>query len=146
MPTKLIMRRGQYGLLPADTAQQEAFDDLPWHVDLTVEVKRPRFGKHHRLLFALLKRTVENTDDFPSTDILLTWIKIKTGHVEMVIWEDGKTVYVPKSINFASMDQESFRKFFDRAIDAIVQKYGWDRPALLGEIESATGLRWREAA
>lgn len=146
MTTKIIMRRGQYGLLPADTAQQEAFDDLPWHVDLAVEVKRPRHPQHHRLFFSLLNLTVHNTDDFPTVDLLLTWLKIKLGHVETIIWESGKTYYVPKSINFASMDQESFRKFFDRALDAIVQKYGWDRPGLLDEIENATGIHWREAA
>ena len=144
MAHRLAMQRIGDRLCPADDIQREEFQKIPMNDNVMVEIKKARHPQHHRLFFALLNLTIHNTEDFPSVDLLLTWLKIKLGHVETVIWEEGKTYYVPKSISFTSMDQMEFREFFDRAIDVIVQKYGWDRPALLQEIQNATGIHWKE--
>ena len=151
MTIKLVMYRDRreplgFCLLASDDLQEEQLQKIPPGQELIVEIKQPRNPNHHRLFFALLNITQHQTDDFPSTDMLLTWLKIKLGHVDVMIWDEGKTYYVPKSISFASMDQDSFREFFDRALDVIVQRYGFDRPALLKEIEQATGLHWSNAA
>ena len=146
MTIKLVMRRSGFWLIPTDGIQEKCLHRLKQGKEVEVEIKQPRNPQHHRLFFALLNITQHQTEDFPSTDMLLTWLKIKLGHVDVMIWDEGKTYYVPKSISFASMDQDSFRDFFDRALDVIVQRYGFDRPALLKEIEQATGLHWSEAA
>jgi hypothetical protein len=36
---------------------------------------------------------------------------------------NGKIVYVPKSINFASMDQTEFEKFYSRCIDTAIKYF-----------------------
>ena len=153
MATKLIMHmRPDGSLVPADEVQAEALDNHARDVDYQVELKRPRSPAHHRLFFALLSCVIDNDDDLSemtradATDFLLFWLKVRLGYVDRYVFETGKVYYKPRSIAFASMAQDDFREFFDRALDAIVKRYGYDRPALLDEIEGATGLRWREAA
>jgi hypothetical protein len=36
---------------------------------------------------------------------------------------DGKPVYVPKSIDFASMDDVEFGSFYRRCVDAVYSQY-----------------------
>ena len=146
MSTRLIMRRIGDRLAPVDDIQREELQKIANGQDLIVETKRARNPKQHRLYFALLKITLDNCDDFKTTEMLLTWLKVKLEYVDTMIMPTGETVFVPKSIAFANMDQTLFAEFFDRSIDVIVHRYGFDRPALLAEIESATGLHWSEAA
>lgn len=142
MPLALVMRRVGEVLVPMDELQAEKLLRLSPDKEVTVEVKQSRNPGHHRLLFALLNKVVENTEDFDDVKHLSRWIKIALGHVETMIGPDGKVYYMPKSISFAAMGQEKFNPFFNRALDLMVARYGFDRPALLAEIESITGLRW----
>lgn len=75
------------------------------HADLT----KPRNPKHHRLVFALLQKVLENMDGLQTIEQLLTIIKIKLGRVDTLVdASSGKAYYVPQSIAFASMDQTEF--------------------------------------
>ena len=46
----------------------------------------------------------------------------------------GDIVYIPKSINFASMGQDTFNEFYSRAIDIALRDFMPD--ATEGEIEA----------
>ena len=147
MKCELIARRragilGEQGLFPVDEVQAETMQRLGLDKDVLIHARQPRNPKFHRLAFALFQITVANTEVFQNIDALLRWLKIKLGHVETIIGEDGKVYYELKSIAFASMSEPEFRSFFDGAMDLIVQKFGFDRPTLLNEIEGLTGLRW----
>lgn len=73
------------------------------------ELTKPRNPKHHRLVFALLKKVLDNQDGLQTIDQLLTIIKIKLGRVDTVVdAASGRAYYVPQSIAFASMDQGEF--------------------------------------
>lgn len=146
LSARLILRRVGDRLAPRDDIQRELLQAVPADRDGEWIGRYSRHPNHHRLFFALLKLTLDNTDDFTSMDMLLTWLKVKLAYVDVLMTGEGKTVYLPKSISFASCDQVTFREFFDRSIDVIVQRYGFERPALLAEIESVTGLRWSEPA
>lgn len=75
------------------------------HADLT----KPRNPRHHRLVFALLQKVLENMDGLQTIEQLLTIIKIKLGRVDTLVdASSGKAYYVPQSIAFASMDQTEF--------------------------------------
>jgi len=76
----------------------------------------PRNIRHHRLLFALLRRVSESGAWQGDEDTLLDWLKIGTHLVRTVVGPDGKVYYVPQSIAFESMSQDRFRAWFDRAI------------------------------
>jgi len=83
------------------------------------DVHVPRSPRHHRMLFALMKRCIDGGAWEGSTDTLLDWIKYATGNVRTTVDHNGQVHYAPASIAFASMDQAGFREFFDRAVAAV---------------------------
>uniref|UniRef100_A0A2A4YRF2 Uncharacterized protein n=1 Tax=OCS116 cluster bacterium TaxID=2030921 RepID=A0A2A4YRF2_9PROT len=77
-----------------------------------IELKVQRNVGQHKLLFALLKFVVNQSDKYTSVEELLVSLKIATGRVKTIIGHDGKTYFVSESISFALMDQVKFRRFF----------------------------------
>jgi hypothetical protein len=122
--TKAVMRKRGASLVIVDEEGLEALRTVPDGRDVMVEFKRSRNPRHHRLLFALLNLCVERLDAFPTTDLALTALKIGCGHFDAFIdKESGRSFYVPRSISFAAMDQTSFAKFFDDAIQLIATRW-----------------------
>lgn len=84
----------------------------------------PRSLKFHRLFFALLTIVYEAQEEprlFPTAESLLECLKIALGHVREMKDLEGNIHFIPKSIDFASMSQEEFSEFFDRAVDVILK-------------------------
>ncbi len=89
---------------------------------LRIEASSPRNGKHHRKLFALLKLVAENSEIYDTTEKALVAIKLVSGHFETAIHpETGEVIQITKTINYESMDQEEFDKFYSAAIDGVLQ-------------------------
>lgn len=83
----------------------------------------PRNIQHHKKFFAILKTVVDNCNDFPNTEVLLSYLKIKCGHAYIV--KTKKEVYqFPKSINFNKMNQATFDTFYDRALHILSEYLG----------------------
>ena len=61
--------------------------------------------------------------------------------MDETVWHDGQVWFKTKSISFAAMGQDQFRKFFTDVLDAIVSEVieGMDRDALLSEISAMLG-------
>ena len=114
-----------------------------------ITLRRPRNVKHHRLFFALISlcwEQMDNRDDYPTPEDLLTEIKIVTGHyTKRFVNLDGKryTVLTPKSISFAAMEQPAFEEFFERCCLWIVANVlpGVTQEELRTEIEVMVGIR-----
>ena len=70
-------------------------------------------------MFALINFVLDATDQFPTAARMLTWLKIRIGHYEEHLEADGRLVYVPRSISFASMPQDAFEVFYRDALEAI---------------------------
>jgi len=104
-----------------------------------VKMHTPRNPRHHRLFFALMNEVIEGGGWDGSTNTLLVWVKVATGHVETFISPTGKTVYTPKSISFGSMPQNEFAPFFDAAIREVCKRLlsGASEAALRQRIEQA---------
>lgn len=113
---RILCRRTVSGLQPLDDQATEELRRVQIGKPVYVEVKAARNPRQHRLLFALLKAVTDNTELFPSVDAALTAMKIGTGLVDTMITEDGKTVYIPRSIAFANMTQAEFDPWFQDAI------------------------------
>lgn len=88
------------------------------------ELTKPRNPKHHRLVFALLKRILDNQDGLQTIPQLLTVLKIKLGWVETIVdAATGRAYYVPESIAFASMDQGEFSVFWRDLCRLVARDY-----------------------
>jgi hypothetical protein len=88
------------------------------------ELSKPRYPKHHRLVFATLRKVVDNLDT-PMTEYqLLSILKIKMGRVETFIDSaSGKVYYIPESIAFDAMEQGAFSEFHRDLCRIITRDY-----------------------
>lgn len=143
--SRVFVKRGN-ALVPGDADAAAGFAKMKEGAGYLVSVSRPRNLMHHRKLFALLNLVQDNTDRWPTVDTLLDDLKISTGLFETRINAvTGIPYVVAKSISFASMTQDEFEQWFDRAVGLISkQVLEMDRDYLLAEI--ADVLAGRRAA
>ena len=75
----------------------------------------------HRLLFALIKICRDNTPVEPplTTRAVLQFLKLRTGHVDVVKLDSGEVVLFPASIAFENMPHRSFRTLVPKAVDVM---------------------------
>jgi hypothetical protein len=136
-------------LRPVDPVGEDAIAKIKHGEIVAVDLIRPRNGKFHRLFMGgLLALIYENTDGrFKSIDHLLTVVKIGIGHADLITLKDGTERWHPRSISFAKMDEDSFRAFFNRAVDYIIANIlPVDKPDLEREVYERVGIDWRIAA
>ena len=129
-----VKRKG--ALVPGDADAWAAFAKMKEEAAYLVNLNRPRNISHHRKLFALLGLVQDHSDKWPTVETLLDDLKISTGLFETRINAvTGIPYVVAKSISFASMAQEEFEQWFDRAVDLICkQVLDMSRDDLLAEI------------
>lgn len=127
MATMFMQRKGD-GLFPASALEASQVEGLPVGVPLRVEVKRPRSGKHHRLMWAIFSAAADALNNGPASDggewdaeRVCDVCKVGAGYA----WKRRATAYEceangvphgswvmsPASISFKSMDETEFRKF-----------------------------------
>lgn len=137
----IIMRRKAAKLEPVTEVDRELLLEIPEGADLTVRVSRSRSPRQHRLFWALLQIVVDNHDYYKRPEQLLEWLKVRLGYVEETVWHDGQVWFRTKSISFASMGQDQFRKFFTESLDVITAEVieGIDREAILTEMSMMLG-------
>lgn len=70
--------------------------------------RMPRSPKHHRFVFARLQALFERQESFGDLDHLLTFLKVGAGWVDFMPGPDGQLVAVPKSIDWANLDEQGF--------------------------------------
>lgn len=135
-----FIRRGNC-LVPADFVAEEWLHTIPEGKEVLIDWRKPRHPENHRHLFAILRLAVEQLDDYADTESLLDALKIACGHVRPVMKANGDMIFLPKSINFASMGEEQFKRFKDRALYVLSRILGFDATTLLPEIEARNAAR-----
>lgn len=131
---KIVCRKVGRSLVPVDDEGHDALAKVKDGRDVKVEFTLSRNLRHHRLAFAIfnfMKMHCPNMEK-RSTEQIKTMVKLATGFVETYIDVDtGKTVCVPRSIAYESMDQLEFNAFFDAAVNVIVNR--WMAPGTTSE-------------
>ena len=117
--TDIFLKRTISGMAPLD------LDDMPksWRVGDTLlcTVRKPRNIKLHRKAFALLKLVWPHTE-YPNMEILRKSMTIGAGFVDPLVNPlTGEVSLVPKSWEFASMDEEEFNELYSRLIDVALK-------------------------
>lgn len=135
MATVWLQRRGQ-ALIPASAAEAAQVEALPEGAALRCEVKQPRNGKHHRLMWLLFTAVANALNDGPApsakpwtAEDVADAVKIATGHAEKRLASGrecraldvprGAYVIRPASISYGAMDEAAFRVFAQAACDFI---------------------------
>jgi len=142
MAETIYVRRRGNKLEPCSLVDEEALNELPEGKDLSATIARTRSTKQHRFFWALLQKICENHETYRRPEQLLLWLKVKLGYVEQVRFHDDQVWWVPQSISFNAMGQDEFKKFFDAALDVIVEEVIPDinQYELLHEVEKMIGF------
>jgi hypothetical protein len=80
------------------------------------EMVFPRSGPFHRRHMAIEQSVFDAQERFENFESLRNWMKIGAGHCEWVPGPKGAVVPIPKSISYASIDDEEFRVFHDNTV------------------------------
>jgi hypothetical protein len=139
---RCFVKRG-LTLVPADIAAEEMLADLEDGKEIILSARMSRNPQHHRWFFALMRKVCDNTDDWKDEDELLDAIKLATGHVQRRMKLDGTMYQAPRSISFAAMGQDKFKRFVDRALYVLSKALGFDAETLMAEVDRT---QKREAA
>ena len=139
-----MMRRRGLKFEPCAAVDEEAMEQFPEGKDLTIQVSRSRSTRQHRFFWALLHKVTENHDTYRRPEQLLLWLKIRLGYVENIECHDGNVCWIPQSISFNAMDQVEFKKFFNGALDVLVNEVipGLSAEHLILEVEQMVGFRF----
>ena len=134
LSAKAFVRRGNT-LVPADFVAEEWLRDIPDGKEILIDWRKPRHPENHRHFFAILRLASEHLPDYPDEDSLLDALKIAVGHTRSVMKADGEMIFLPKSINFAAMGEDQFKRFKNRALYVLSRILGFDATTLLPEID-----------
>lgn len=136
---KAVAKAGQIGLFPRNEMSDGDLRSVSQDRDLLVTVKTPRNPKQFALAWALAQKVSEACEWLHDKEDAMDWLKLKARHVKML--QDPhtqKVAIVPKSIAFASLSQDAFKRVLDRMIWVTVNEIvpGLDESVLRREIES----------
>jgi hypothetical protein len=123
MSIKIILRKKGNYLVAVDALSIENLSKIKEGNDVVASISIPRSIQHIRLFFHILNIVYKSQPEpalFSTDEDLLDVIKIAVGHCREVKDLKGNTHFVPKSIDFSSMDQSEFSQFFDKAMDLII--------------------------
>lgn len=73
--------------------------------------KLPRSPRHHRFFFAKLAELFDRQEQFTDVERLLEWLKVGAGHADLMPGRDGIPCAVPRSINWATLEEQGFIEF-----------------------------------
>jgi hypothetical protein len=124
------------GLAPIDDIAKEVLASYGSGEVIRARTYRARNPRHHRLFFGLLKLVFDNQQRYLSTEALRFALTIQAGYVEEIRLKGDAVALKPRSISFASMDQNEFNAFY-KAIKAAIPelmpelgKVDWERELL----------------
>lgn len=119
-PPIFVQRRGSF-LVPQAPIDSELLDGFPSGKPLRVAITQPRSVPQLRLYWSMLRLVADNMETEVTTEALHGWIKMRCGVSVAIPLRSGAVDQVPGSVAFDKMDQEAFGRFFDRAMDLVVE-------------------------
>lgn len=122
----IFMRRTIGGLAPVSAYDAERLDAYAAGGDLEVHIRQRRSLPQQRLYWVTLQKVVDATGDYPTAEHLHDALKMALGYVRLMKRLDGSIIAIPDSTAFAAMDGAAFREFFDKAMKAIAERWGFD--------------------
>jgi hypothetical protein len=107
---RIFLKRTLTGFMPADADAEEAVRLFKAGQVYRAEVVKPRSYQHHKLIMALLQLTFENQERYANFEHFRKAVAIEAGHVEELVAIDGTIHFLPKSLNYDTLDEVEFTK------------------------------------
>jgi len=118
MATTIMATKKDGRLIPAYAEDAEKFDALP-NATFSVMLTQPRSLPRLRFYWAVCQAVYENSDEFIDSEAVSDFLKMKMGLCKWIVYPNGSCSPRPKSISFASMDEDKFSDFVSKALDVI---------------------------
>jgi hypothetical protein len=117
----LLIREGNR-LAAADSLSAEILMRIKERETVTASIRRPRNPRHHAKLFSLLNVVFENQTTYATIEQLLGALKLAVGLFDTGLTVDRVPYVVPRSISFASMNQNEFETTYEKMLEVILTK------------------------
>ena len=123
MPTVTLIQGDDGRLVGLTDRDQRAFMRFVKRIKnlvgscITFEWREPRSGPYHRFCFAAWNKVFEAQERFDDFEAFLCWVKVGAAHCEFLPHPERGLIAVPKSINWASLDEAEFRPIADSMFD-----------------------------
>lgn len=126
---------GQKRLIPLWNADYEAVKRLKRDTVYQFEAVRRRNPKFHAMAFALLNIGFENQELIKSFDHYRKITVMRAGFYDTIETDKG-TVYLPQSISFSSMDEDTFEDCYNKILDVIAEQLSNSPNEIRKQVES----------
>ena len=121
MDDTFFIKTGFGSLKPSNEAAEEVMKSLKTNQVVKGKITRPRNIISHNRFFAMLGLIFKNQEHYTSQNHLLFVVKQGIGHGDWIKSKLLGDIFIPASINFASMDQTAFEDFYKKAVAFILQ-------------------------
>jgi hypothetical protein len=117
----LLVREGQK-LAAADPMSLEGIESIRHKETVTAAIRRSRNPAHHRKYWALVGAVFPHQQYYTTQKELSNALKVATSYFETGRTIEGIPYMIPKSISWASMPQDEFEQFYDKAVEVILTR------------------------
>ena len=113
-------------LVPSSRESEESFEKVKLNTDYSVQFKKTRSPRFHKLVMRVIRDLFENQETYSSEEVFRAVIKLSCGWVEEepIVMGDGSTQFVVKPTNFSDCDEIEFEKFFDKLKVIVYNRLG----------------------
>jgi hypothetical protein len=130
----VLVKQLNGSFLPAYNSDYELAKKIKFGELREFETKRPRNLDFHKKCFALFNLVFENQDDFSNFDHLRKYLTMKAGYYTKINTPTG-VIYEADSLSFASMNQDTFDKYYSDLLDVVTKLYGMERQDILDNLQ-----------
>ncbi|SHH03445.1 hypothetical protein [Bradyrhizobium erythrophlei] len=147
-PWIFVIKNEDGHLVPYANYDRDMFEELPFNKVLRVNLAQQRSAPRHRLYRVVLRLVVKNTDLFVSEDSLHKTLLLGCGVVEPIMTTAGEIIMIPSSTAFDAMNEETFKAYFDKAMEIIETNIipGVDLSLLLKEARAEANYKEEKEA
>jgi len=120
---------------PAYDTDYENAKKIALNEPFEFEFKKPRNYRFHKKFFALINMLYQNQEQYNNLEHLRKDLIVAAGYYDLRYNFDGVEILEPKSISFASMDENEFNLLYSAVIDVIVKYFNFDKEDIIREVE-----------
>lgn len=129
-------------MVPADAAAEDRLQSVKDGSEVLITWRKPRSIQNHKHFFAILRTAAEHLPAYTDEEELLDALKIAVNWTRPVQRTNGEIIWLPKTINFSALDEDTFRRFKDRCLYVLGQLLGVDPIQLLEETTAKNGRNY----
>lgn len=132
---EMFLKRSLSGLSADDAEAADALKRIPLGTTVRCEITKPRSVPQLRYYWALCALVASNHAELMTKEMVDQAIRLLSGHVDLV-QVGGKTLRIPRPINFSRLGQVEWQEYLMRAKDAVLQELlpGVELPEIENEI------------